>query len=512
MKSNLLQRRCPGLRTMSASILSAVLAVLLFMPVLVSCAANNENQTAVTTAAGSLNSDEMTVVETTGSINDDLPDNLNYGNKTFTFLAWNQTTVEYSAEENTGDIVNDAIYSRNTTVEARLGVDLNYIMLDGNSASFSNFCTTAENSVLAGTGSYDAIACYSRSAGVLTMKGVLSNLLDTQYLNFEKPWWPSSLLNLNTINNSLYFMSGDIATSLIYQMTFLIVNNDLARDLGIENPQALVPEGKWTLDKMFELCEGVYSDLDGNSQKTINDRFGLVINNHPLIDLFFVGSGMTYITTAADGSLILSDKYFTDKTYDIISRMNKLLWTDKDGTYDRAFTNTIMAQGSSLFYVVLGATLATADFRSAGFEYNILPSPKYNESQESYYTAVGFPHSMYCIPIDAHDRDMSSAVMECLASESYRTVTPALFDTAFKYKYSNSQLDAEIFEIIRSTVVFETGRFFFDALGGDSSSPIRTLRLQLENNNNNLASQGAKYQKIWEKSLADIYAKISQLK
>ena len=136
--------------------------------------------------------------------------------------------------------------------------------------------------------------------------------------------------------------------------------------------------------------------------------------------------------------------------------------------------------------------------------YSILPAPKYDEAQASYMTPVAFTHSIYCIPISARDGDMSGAVIECLASESYRTVTPALFESSFKYKYSKGEADSKIFELIRSGVVFDIGRPFFDELGGDASSPIRVWRMQLENGANFLASKSKTYVKQWDKALADM--------
>lgn len=488
-----------------------LLCATLITPVLAACTDGEKPDDTEQTAGGS-EAGETTAAAPpeTDYVNDDLPDSLNYGNGQFDFLAWTQSTVEYFSEPE-GDNINNAVYTRNMAVEERLGVKLNFTVRDGNSSTFNEFCTTASNSILSNTGEFDAIACYSRSAGVLTSKGVLVNLLETEHLNFEKPWWPESLLANNTIGDKLYFMSGDIATSLIYQLTFLIVNCDLLSDLSLENPQSLVGSGEWTVDKLIAMCKDSYADLDTDGKKSVGDRLGLVISNHPLMDLFFIGSGITYVNTGTDGSMVLSDSYFTDKTYTLIDKLNALLWETDDAMYSRDFNKTNMAVGNSLFYDLIGSTLASYEFRNAEFEYSILPAPKYDAAQENYYTAIGFVHSMYCIPTDAENRDKSSAVMECMASESYRTVTPALFDTAFKYKYANSPLDADMFEIIRSGVVFDIGRAFFDALGGDATSPIRTLRQQLEGNINNLASSGSKYKKVWQNSLGKIYEAILEL-
>ena len=43
-------------------------------------------------------------------------------------------------------------------------------------------------------------------------------------------YWNKDIIRLNTINNSLYFISGDIASTLLYQMMFMIYNNDLGEE------------------------------------------------------------------------------------------------------------------------------------------------------------------------------------------------------------------------------------------------------------------------------------------
>ena len=98
----------------------------------------------------------------------------------------------------------------------------------------------------------------------------------------------------------------------------------------------------------------------------------------------------------------------------------------------------------------------------------------------------------------------SGAVLECMASEAYRTVTPALFETSFKYQYSKNPYDAELFEVIRDNVVFDIGRPFFDSIGGDSSSPIRVWRMQIENGVNSLASAGKVQMRGWNRSLTSL--------
>lgn len=495
--------------------LALVLAGMMAVSVLVACGDSDTKTDAPTTTAPT--AAETTVpVETAdpnydanGFLRDSVPDDLDFGDTDFQFLAWKQTTKEYFVEEPTGEVIDNAIYNRNMAVEERLGVKLHFREIPGNNdgSSFKDFCQTVMTSVNANAQAYDAIACYLRSAGILTLNSMLLDLMEIKHLDFEKPWWSDSLVELNSINNHLYFMSGDIATSLIYMMQFMIWNNELGTNLGLENPQKLAIEGKWTQDKMIELATGVYADLNGDGKKSADDQYGLFSYTHPKLDIFYMGAGLHYVEPDSEGKLAISPDCLSEKAMNIIDKLNTL-YTSNDGYFIKTVNTNDLIAARCLMYNTNGEYLQLY-FRQGDMSYSILPAPKYDESQEDYMTTMSFTHSMYCIPLDARDPDMTGAVLECMASEGYRKVTPALFETAFKYQYSNNQYDADIFEIIREGIVFDIGRPFFDDLGGESSSPIRVWRMQIENGNNSLITTGSRYEKMWLNSIKKINDKLA---
>ena len=493
--------------------LCLVLAVLMLLSIMTACADSGDEQPdaveTTTPAPGADTPGDATETtpapeETTPATPDNLPADLKYNNEQIDFLAWKQGVIEYYADEQNGDAVNDAIYYRNMTVEERLGVTLEFNEIKGNSSAFQEYCQTVMTAVNAGDNSYDALACYLRSAGVLTLQHGLEDLLAVDYVDFTQPWWPASLTELNTVNDKLFFMSGDIATSLLYQMMFMIYNTQLGTDLALEDPQALALEGKWTQDKLLTMATGAYADLDTSGDKTETDQYGLFSYQHPNLDIFYMGAGLNYIDPTDSGELVLADDILSEKSYGIIDKLNNIFYNSNDGFFTKSVSDTsVLMAGTSLFYNITGQLL-TQTFYNSEMSYSILPAPKYDEAQASYLTPVAFTHSMYCIPVSAKNADMSGAVLECMASEGYRQVTPALFESSFKYKYSKGENDAKIFEMIRSGVVFDIGRPFFDELGGDASSPIRVWRQQIENGLNRLSSSSKTYLKRWETAIVNI--------
>ena len=71
-----------------------------------------------------------------------------------------------------------------------------------------NYIQTAAADIMSGAAQYDIFASYSM-CGYAGDKRVY-DLLSQEHLDFEKPWWPENLIGQATINNKLYFCSGDI--------------------------------------------------------------------------------------------------------------------------------------------------------------------------------------------------------------------------------------------------------------------------------------------------------------
>lgn len=497
------------------TLISLLLAVLMCVSVLTACGNTGagDTTTASANATGNAGGDDA---ESDAQTEYDPFDTIEKFNDTFTYLAWIQNdVVEYYGDEESGDMIKSAVFKRNALVSDRLGVTLEFIEEKGSSGDYKNFCSNATNNISSGSHAYDAIACYTRAASLLMIQNSLLNLLsnETQLLDFSNPWWPASLTQLNTIGGKLYFASGDIATSLLYQMMFMCVNKGMATNFGIEDDiQQIAKDGGWTLDKMFEYSKDRYLNDDSDEKHSVGDRYGLFTIGHNMLDTFYIGAGLKYVDINNDGEANISADVGSDISYDIQARLRNIFW--QGSTADGYFSSSgsdwdIGSSGNSLFYVLNGTTL-NKYLRGASFEYGILCAPKYNTDQDNYYTAVGFPHSMYCIPYDADNVAMSSAVLELTARESYKKVTPVVFETAFKYRYGKTAIDADMFEIIRSGVVFDLGRTLFDQLGGDDSSPIRLWRNEIVKDTNNFASVVKSYSDQWEKKLDGTIAEITK--
>lgn len=417
-----------------------------------------------TTAETEQTTDTAPITETEETLYelDDLPADLYYDGTTITTLGRDgMTAVEFFTEELNGELVNDAIYHRNLNVEERLGVKLEYVMKPGAYDGMNEWMGTVTSSVQAGDQAYDMVAGYSMATASLAVQHALLQLNDLPYLNFDKPWWPDSLLSEATCAGKLYVCSGDISTYMIYYMYAVYFNKDMLTNYNLEDPYDLVFSGEWTLDKMLEMSTGIYQDLNGNGKKDYEDQFGLDCYN-VFVDSLYFGVGL-WTTDKAEGDIpVLCAEFGGEKAHWLLETITNFMNTNdgvrtKDGELD---SNKAMFKESRSLFSFNEFQFAAIDMRDAEIEYGILPVPKYDADQKGYRTVMSFPYSLYGIPVDVKDSGMSAAVMEALASESYRTVTPALFETGMKVKYAQDDETSQVFDIIRSSAVFDFGRMF----------------------------------------------------
>ena len=404
-----------------------------------------------------------------GFLLDDLPDKLNFGDQEITFLAWDgQSYEEFSVEQPSGDIIDDAIFDRNIRVEGRLGVRINVKKTKGGSSDYQAYTTAVKGDISAGNGSeYDILAAYSRTTAMCAYMGLAKDLLTTAYFDIEKPWWPKTLTEQSTIGGKLYFCSGDISLSLFHNLDVVYFNKDMATDfkIGPDSIYRLVDSGEWTLDKMISLCAGTYDDLDLDGKKSDGDRFGFICANTQSQPIVW-GCGITAVNTDSDGRMTESDVFFGEKMQDVQEKLFGFINDTNDGlrASSTGTGNTAFAEGRCLFFCNI-ASYAMSKFKEAGISFGLLPPPKYNTDQDRYYSVEGNAFTLYAIEnSDGTDPDLCSAVLEALCSEGYRSVSPTVFEVAMKVRYADDYNTSRMYDLIRGGVVFDNGRIFSGVL------------------------------------------------
>jgi len=452
--------------------LTAVLmALLMLVSVMVSCANTNDPSKTDTTAAAVSDSnpavDETTsIYDKNGYLLDKLPSNLNFGEK-ITILAWDDVEhEEFQSDEQTGDIVLDSIYKRNVNVESRLGVTMDWVRIKGNADNVTAWNNNLQSVVSAGGDDYDVIAGYSLSVSKSASSGYLSDMLNTDispYTDFTNPWWSQLLVEQATIKGKLYFASGDISRNALEMMYVCFVNTDILTNHNLQNPQELVESGKWTLSTFVEMCKGIY---EGAGTKDASaDTFGYMSSGIH-IDPWFYSSGAVICEKDDEGNVVASETFSGEKVINTIDTL-KTLFKSEDGIFTDSVIHQKAFRDGRLLFCIDRCRCSHKVFAANGdCNYVVVPTPKYDEDTEKYVTLLGNPFTLYGIFCNSSNKEMASAFIECMASEGYRTVTPAVFELSLKTKYVNDPISAQMYDIIRANITYDLGRLFSSSLSG----------------------------------------------
>lgn len=398
---------------------------------------------------------------------DDLPE-LDFGGETVMMLYWSDNLhSEFELVEPSDDMVDNASYTRNRTVETRLNIKFDYTSTPGNTNHTQEFVQFLSRDLSSGACEYDIFGCYGLTTATCATRGLCLDLKDYDYINFDKPWWPERLSEEATINRKLYFASGDISTSFLYEMYMIFYNTDLVTEYKLDDPIDLAIDGTWTWDKFYEYCAAIGGqDLNNNGSVDSNETYGFIAEIGTLCPVFF-SADLKMFTHDNTGGISVDESCFGQKADAFVSKFidfmhssgNAYFYEPTDGKVKNLF-----AQGSALFMTNRAAVAKSDLATKEGLNYGILPMPKHDEEQESYVSTLANGFSLYGISAGTKQEEICAATLECLASESYRQISPVLYETVMKLRYAPTADSAQVYDIVRETVQFDLSRIFHKAL------------------------------------------------
>ena len=461
------------------SLIAMMLALITLLFSVVSCAETvEEADTTVADAetnapAGNGDSTEAeTTAEETLFAPDDLEEKYDF-NETVTVLMWDDYRMtEFYAEEN-GDLIADSIYHRNVKVCERLGITLEFVEEPGDSGDYKQWIQKAEND-RAADNDYDIYAGYSRSAPLMALKGMNANLLDYEVFNVDKPWWPEALTSECTVNDKLYFCTGDIATSMLWYMNGFMYNKDLYKDYisSERTPMDMVLDNEWTMDIFFGMVKDLYVDNNQDGTKDKTDFFGATMYSTDL-GAFQIGSGITSLEKGEDGNLRISEQWNSQRCSDICALLGSYI--QQPGVYAAtSASRTPFFNQTSIFhmdriFLIKGVDNGNTEDKVT-FTCGVVPVPKYDNSQEKYRTNLGNPYTIYAVNASSKIAEIAVTTLEAMGSENYRSVTPAVFEVAMKVRYSDDAQTSQVFDILKEGVSFDLGKLYGTSFGDVTSN------------------------------------------
>ena len=402
---------------------------------------------------------------------------VDFGGYEFTFLVRTNTTDpdwtewghrDISAEDQNGEIINDAVYTRNKKIEEKYNIAIKEAEVP-----LLELPSLVSKTVGANDDSYDAILPVLNQLANIAQRGEIINLFKAPNLDLEKPWWNQGCVKDLSIIGKLFGIQGDILIMDNDALEAMIFNKTLISEHELENPYDIVKSGEWTFGKLIEMSKTVSKDLNGDGKMYIkDDLFGCIIQADTNVS--FISSGGEKIC-AKDENDYPMITFGNERCYRIMEAISDLM-LDEDNVvmlhrymgvfpiYDEQVK--MFSENRALFSWLRMRIVER--LRGMETDFGIIPQPKLDKSQEKYITSNN-PHvpPTITIPRTASNLERTGMILEDLCAESRYTLQPAYYEINLRGKFVRDDDSQEMLDIILSNTVYDIGYIYdFGGLGG----------------------------------------------
>ncbi len=417
-----------------------------------------------------------------------------YSGKTFRVIGQDTTERQnFYTVEKEGDVINDAIHTRDLLVSERLGVEFEYISTESGGEAASAIIQT----VLADDPAYDMVITIL-SDGINTMIGsdVLYDMNEIPHLTLEGGLWDASIHRNMSFAGRQYFSTGVISPQFCQSPVACLFNKRLAAEQQLGDLYDVVLGGKWTVDFMHSIIRDAARDLNGSNSMDVEDFYGFALDR-VFGSVLYAASGFNPISVE-DG--VYTVHLAAEPILNLIEKCARIfgdpetVWHNSrsDGSSLRVFR-----ESRSIFTTCDMLSIQT--FREMTDDFGILPTPKLEETQESYITSctTWLPTGV-AVPKNIQDAGMVGLVMETMAVYSRDHILPAVYDITLQGKVARDDKSEQMLDIIFENPAYD---FITTFDFGGSGSKLRTQILGWDEN----------WVSAWDSMKAGVEAEINAL-
>lgn len=373
---------------------------------------------------------------------------------------------EIAYDELPEDVVGQAVYNRNQ----KLKNDYNFTVVQTLAASTAE---TAKVALESGDDLYDLVLYKPVTVQAHAQEGYLLDLNKVKYIDLDHESWSQNINDQLTIGDKLYYTTNDFLLLDKARVFYLYYNRELARDLNLGYFEDLVDNNQWTLEEMTKIAKQAYRDLDNNGP-SYTDQFGLGFETK-----------FQFVTVAASAGFRVTeiDNVGYPKLVGATDKMLNILDATLDLTADHTITwcqatmgltgndqnhpETIWLDGRMLF-VSAFATFIEYNYkvRESTIEYGVLPNPKYETTQDNYYSYPDIGHgSILAIPYTVSDEDVAGFCLEAITEASTDTTYITYIETKCQYQEATDADCARMLALCFENQAYDIGAFLFSDRG-----------------------------------------------
>ena len=442
------------MKHVKAKILLASLAACTLL--LASC--NNSTQPTQTTAGTTVAAPTETTVDAANQL--DIPLTADYGGETFNILsAGNVAYADFNYDEESSLPLDNAQYKRKKLVEENYHIQIEEYATKAYSSGNGPGFKQLSNDANAGECNYDVALIAGYDVSVLAYNGYLYDLNAIESIDLSKSWWDQQANASLKINDVMFFTAGDFSIAENDAAMVIMFNKTLLKDYNLESPYDMVYNDEWTLENFAKLCKTVTEDLDNNDVMDENDRYGLLVWVDSNLGMVHA-SGQRCATVNSNGQIELT--LYNETTVNVVEKYLSFALDKQYALQYQAIHNSttfeqeLWGGNHGLFWTTYMASVSR--FREMDSDFGLLPFPKYDSAQNSYYSTVTPYYSQFvCVPLIQNDVERTGVITEALTYYGQQMVMPAYYDLNLKGIHSRDEESSEMLDIIFDSLVYDIG-------------------------------------------------------
>ncbi len=368
---------------------------------------------------------------------------LDYGQKTFGIFGARGTMKYLMAEEETGDLVNDAVFQRNLAIEE--AYNLNFEMFE---AEPNVGADMIKNFVLSGDTTYQLYqATQHNGLDTMILNDYFIDWTQMEAIKFDRPYWNTKGVKNINFGGRIYTIGGDINLATYNNTNCILFNKKLFDDLGIDYPYDMVYDNTWTVDKFIEIAKQGYSDLNGDTEWAAEtDRGGFTGWGWEMLYGLYIGLGGKSLVNSEDNMPVLAMDGDTpvkiiDKMLELFDGQNAWAQFGDSSVHTNMFNEGRLLMRDSFI-------TGLSQNRDSEFDIGLLPYPMLDEAQGEYFSrAANIAHLSY-IPTTNTNLADTGIILEGMAIESYNTVRPTYYDITLSLKEAADEETLDMVDIV----------------------------------------------------------------
>ena len=368
------------------------------------------------------------------------------------------------------NMVSDAVYTRNVTVEELLGVKLVFTQCD---LSYGGIAGDIRLYTQSGDDEFDLVINDNYDYAQLVIEGHFRNVLDEDCVfDFDREYWYKDYMaDLRLIDGYQYLMAGDFFIDVLRTAHLMVVNKELYNDYYRRSADELydvVSNYEWTYDKLISTITGFYVDKNQSGSKDDGDQYGYLDSAYWGASIPLSTSGTTnFISRDEDGvpTITIGEG---DRANQLAARITTLLNHEDTGLESNVpDPANAFIKGDALISASFSlGSLESENLRQMESDAAVLPYPMLFSSDHKYTTATHDTTELGAILVTSSDLEFISTVTEVLNRETAKILIPKYYKESLQVQCVDDEKAAAMIDIIHDNFDNAFILAYNTALGG----------------------------------------------